>query len=366
MEIKCRNSSIELLKIIAIVIIILCHAVPCSGVVTNVYYFNPTHATTNISEFILIIFRYLGGIGNILFFICSSYFLLNSKKVKKEKILKIIINSFIISILFLLLYTLYYGDLSFPILIKQFFPITFNNTWFITCYLLLYIIHPLLNIIIDNINKKQHFTIISIMFVLYSCINFMLKNNFYYNELICFIYVYFIVAYIKKYARHIETNKKLNTILVFLSLFCLMMLIMVTNILGLKYTIFSDKLLHWAGICNPFTIMFGLSLFDIFININFYNKLVNFLSQQTLLIYLIHENYLFRTFIKPSFYEYIYSKFDIVIGTVLQAIIILIGSLIISIFYNLIFSRAINKLSILLNKWLCNFTKKIGVSFYEM
>lgn len=354
-----RNSSIELLKVIAILIIILCHAVPCSGDINNVYYFNPTIATNNVSEFLLILFRYLGGIGNVLFFICSSYFLTDSKKIKKEKIVSIILNTFIISILFLIIYTMIYGLPAMSILIKQFFPITFGNTWFITCYLLLYLIHPLLNIILKNISKETHLTIISIMFVLYSLIGFALKNNFYYNELICFIYIYFIVDYTKKYLK--KLNYKKNFIIMTGSLCIWFLIILVTNILGLKFQLFSDKVLHWAGICNPFTILFCLSLFNIFKEKNYYNKGVNLLSQQTLFVYLIHENYLFRTYIKPEFYEMIYSNTNYIIGTFIQAFCIIVLSFIFSFLYRFIFTKVIEKISKHISNLLNNFFMLIGV-----
>ena len=54
-------------------------------------------------------------------------------------------------------------------IIRLLFPVSFNIYWFIQCYLLMYIIHPLLNKIIDNINQKSHLQY-SIIFIILNVI----------------------------------------------------------------------------------------------------------------------------------------------------------------------------------------------------
>lgn len=134
---KTRNSSIELLKIIAIVLIIISHAVPYGNFSNYDAYIDLNHASADGNVVILAILRNLGSVGNCIFIICSSWFLLNSNKVNKKKILKLIIDSFIISITILLLIFIFSDyNVSLTEIIKSFFPITFNVNWFLTCYLL--------------------------------------------------------------------------------------------------------------------------------------------------------------------------------------------------------------------------------------
>lgn len=87
---KDRNSSIELLKIIGMMLIVLCHSVPFYGKADALNYVDLTLVTKNISEFIFIVFRNIGQIGNIIFVMCSAYFLVNSNATKTKKILYII------------------------------------------------------------------------------------------------------------------------------------------------------------------------------------------------------------------------------------------------------------------------------------
>ena len=79
MSIKKRNSSIELLKVFAIIIIIISHSVPYGASYSNYDGFIDINvASSNINVVLLAIIRYFGQIGNAIFIICSSWFLVDS------------------------------------------------------------------------------------------------------------------------------------------------------------------------------------------------------------------------------------------------------------------------------------------------
>lgn len=157
---KTRNSSIELLKIVAIFLIVVSH-VSQTLIDNNTYvpwndYLIPTTATTDISKLIVLIFRYLGPLGNAIFFICSAWFLIDNNKVNGKKILKMILEIWTISVIICCsVLIMRRGNVSFKLLIKQFFPTTFSNNWFMTCYLLLYPIHGILNKALSQLTQKN-------------------------------------------------------------------------------------------------------------------------------------------------------------------------------------------------------------------
>lgn len=83
-ENKERNSAIELLKIIGIILIVMSH------VAQTISYKNPyipiynyvidlTHATSNIQHLILSMLRYGGAIGNTIFLVLCQIVLVNNK-----------------------------------------------------------------------------------------------------------------------------------------------------------------------------------------------------------------------------------------------------------------------------------------------
>ena len=80
MKIETRKSGIELAKIIAMLLIVISHVVlsvsnESLSLNETLDFINLNAATTNINNIVLIIFRYLGAIGNDIFLISSIWFL---------------------------------------------------------------------------------------------------------------------------------------------------------------------------------------------------------------------------------------------------------------------------------------------------
>lgn len=93
-----RDSGIELLKILAIFIIVIGHVVQTLGTNPEITgypagtFIDLSKATMNIDVFILQNMRYLGLIGNAIFFICSAWFLCDDYKVSKKKIISMCVD----------------------------------------------------------------------------------------------------------------------------------------------------------------------------------------------------------------------------------------------------------------------------------
>lgn len=175
---KMRESGIELLKILAIFIIVISHVVKTLTVkypeVPNYdYMIDVSRATNDIRNIICLIFRYFGVWGNSIFFICSSWFLLKSKGFKKRKWLFMLAEIWVISVIILIItYLILNGGISNKIILKSFFPTLFMNNWYMTCYLLFYPIHPILNKVIYSMNKVQLFRSSMGLAIVYIILNF--------------------------------------------------------------------------------------------------------------------------------------------------------------------------------------------------
>lgn len=91
--------------------------------------------------------------GNVEILCLYSYFLVDSKKMKLDKTLKILLDSMIISIIVLLCVIVAGYSFSLTNIVKQIFPDFFSNMWFIPIYVIFYLIDPLLNMIIDNLKN---------------------------------------------------------------------------------------------------------------------------------------------------------------------------------------------------------------------
>lgn len=92
MKEKERNSSYEVIKIVAIVCIIFCHSIPAER---REYHY----ATYDPWLFIVMMLRQLGSVGNALFMVASTWFLVNTDKVNFRKVKHMIADNQMISLL---------------------------------------------------------------------------------------------------------------------------------------------------------------------------------------------------------------------------------------------------------------------------
>lgn len=363
---KIRNSSIELLKIISLLLIVLSHAVPYYGDRTAISYIDLNLATNNLEQFILIIFRNIGYIGNIIFVMCSSYFLLDKNQVKIKKIWYMIMDSLTISIIYLILYFFIY-DIPTKDILKQFLPITFQTNWFIGCYILLYIIHPFLNKIIQSIKKESLLRINLVFIILYVCIAWILGGErYYYNNLVGFIIIYFIIAYNKIYLQNFAKNDKANKKMLLFGICGFVGLLVITNFIGLKIQFFNNKMLHWNSLINPFGLIIGLSLLNLFSNRFFENRFINYISSLSLLFYIIHENYLFRTYTKPLFYQRVFPLGNALEWVLIEAILLWLYGFILSIVYKYTAQKILYRMIDKVFNIFCNAWKKIENSLLKV
>lgn len=341
-----RNSSIELLKLIAIALIILNHMTQSlteqsSFIPFTDYLINNTLSTTDITSLLLAIFRMSGCLGNNIFVICSAWFLTDSKRSDKRKIIFMMINIWTISVLIFVI-TLFFGcDLDRDDTLRQFFPTSNAANWFMTCYILLYLIHPLLNKLIGAIDRRTHLAMAAVMVLLFSFANFFrpwffITQIFYVNDLLIWIMLYFIVAYIKLYIRSAASDIKSSVIALIIGILGQASCVAAVNFIGLKIDFLGDKLLYFNYAGSPFIILAALSAFNIARLSSFHCRFINYMSGLSMLVYLIHENYILRLVYRPWIFVFIYDTFGyrcIILWLFVSAAAVFIAAFILAFIY---------------------------------
>lgn len=105
--------------------------------------------------------------------------------------------------LYLLVTALEVNTFSFSGVIKAFFPISFNQYWFMRVYFYLILCAPFLNILLSSLNQKTHQYLILlgiILMVIPASISGIAKfNSDAGNGILWFIMLYFTGAYYAKY-----------------------------------------------------------------------------------------------------------------------------------------------------------------------
>ena len=310
---KVRLSNIELLKVIAIILIIFSHTIPYYGDAAAPFFVDINLASGNFQIIAVSYFKYFGRIGTAIFIFCSAYFLVDSKGIKVRKILYIVVDTFVISVIYLCGFLIGGYKLSASTIALQFIPITSRFNWFIGCYLIIYAVHPLLNKIIHGTGKRNLLVFNIFLFVVYNLLEFVggeVLNMYYYTHLVGFVCLYFFAGYIKKYMQGFIGKTKLQAIILVACIVCHTALFALTEYLGTKIEFMADKIDHWDEINNPFMIGIAISSFALFSKLKFQSRFVNYLSSLSLLVYIIHENKLFRDLAKPQVFEFIYERFS--------------------------------------------------------
>lgn len=338
-----RLSGVELLKIIAIFIICLAHAVQTSSQFVD-------YTNLNFETMVFKIFIYFGQIGNILFIICSSWFLFNGKGTNKSKAIKILLDSMFISIIIMVIFIIIGQKFTIYEIVRQVLPDIFGNMWFIPIYVVFYLIHPLLNKLINLMNKTQHFVCCLIMFCFFALLDICFGWSFIVNRLLSFIIVFFIVAYMKRYHGDFYKKRKLNLIL-FLILFSIFVVVVL-----LKSTCIVSGLVidSW---CLAITLPALLFLFNVFYSLPIKSRTINYLSSCSLFVYCIHENMLLRNILRPQYYDYVLSiSPDMYFWwTMLCGVGMFVGAYLISLLYSVTLSKLTNKISLVFSNILDKF-----------
>ena len=349
---RSRNSSIELLKIIAILLIVTSHVVQTLGKNGSIYTpligygLDLKSATEDIQILIISMLRYTGIIGNTIFFVCSAWFLLESNNVNKKKILMMLSDIWIISIILLTITLLLTKGQIHPNLITfSLFPITFENNWYLTCYIIFYAIHPFLNKIIYESKQRSLLRITGSMIIMYLVIAFigLLLNqltgsgtSFWCTRFMMFIVTYFIIAYMKLYLPDLANDMKTNLILFIVGFIGTFGIVYVTNVIQLNIGLWGKPLLIWNKPNNPFIIMMIIGLFNLARNVEFHNKIINYISSLSLYIYIIHENRVLRSIYRPAMWNYIYVTYGydhVLMWVGIFVIVLFVFGLLSSIFY---------------------------------
>lgn len=285
-----RNSNIELLRIISMIMIIISHYTTHNGI-------NNYVLPLGFNRFLLE-FTTIGNIGVILFILITGYYCINKENpfnLKKLILLVFEVLFYSISIYFIFVF-LKITPFEIKSLIKTIFPISFKVYWFITTYILLYIFIPYINIFLKSMAKKKHLNFCILCVFIFYLLATITTNNYYGNELVQFIIIYSIGAYIGRFREENQKYKKYNSYILIISFIIVTLSIIIFDLIGLKNSLFSMYSNYLMRSRNSiFTLLFSIGIFNIFINkTGNTNKIINIISANVLGVYLISDNYLIR------------------------------------------------------------------------
>ena len=278
---KLRDSNLELFRVLAMLSIIAHHYVVNSGVWSEIQSIEPT-----AHSLFYYIFGMWGKTGINCFVLITGWFMCTSH-ITLRKFLKLLLEiefyKIVIGIIFLLT-----GKDSFSSeWLLGLLPVRNIHTGFVSSFLVFFLMIPFLNVLLNNLTKRQHLLLIALLFFLYTVLStvpvFSVSMN--YVSWFCTLYVY------SSFMRlHDFPFKENNKAWLALSLTCI--LVSIISVLAIRYYPKRIDPYWFVRDSNKLmALMTALCLFNFFRTLKMpYSRFINALGATTFGILLIHAN----------------------------------------------------------------------------
>ena len=278
---KTRNSNIELLRIIAMVMILGLHVnfLAIGGPSTQDITFSPFQSFIRLfAEFICIV-------GVNVYVLISGWFGINYKP---KGIVQFLFQSLFFSLIIFIPFAIA-GDIEINRLnIMSSFLLYKNAYWFVWAYLVLYIMAPMLNAFIEKSDKLTLKRFLLLFFIVQTIASIFTNVGFYkagYDPL-SFIGLYLLARYFRLYKENI--GKYLYLLIFVLCALMNTLAHFVPQFFGI-----SNGLMVSLGsmYTSPLNIIGALSLLLFFTKLDFKSKAVNYIATSCFAVYLLHMHF---------------------------------------------------------------------------
>lgn len=287
---KRRMSNFELLRIIS-VILIIAHHYSVHGI-----WIDKT-AGLSLNNAIIDFLAIGGKIGVSCFILITGYFNIKTT-FSIKKLFKLVFEVLFYSIGIFIIFNLFKingFDASLLIMIQSFLPITFSLYWFITLYIVIYMFSPYLNKLLFSLKKIELQKLILLLIIIGYIIPTFTTKNLGLGEFIIFITLYIIGGYLRIYYENVKQLKYKKYLIYFIICYILIFVSqLLLELMATKYTFALDKINYFIGLNKLPVLITSLLLFGYIKNLNIKNELINHISQTSLGVYLIHDNYFVR------------------------------------------------------------------------
>lgn len=191
---KQRDSNIELYRIIIMILIVAHHYVVNSGL-TDVM----REAPTSFKSIYLYFFGMWGKTGINCFVLITGYFMCQSRITLRKFVKLLLWIEFYKIVIYFIFCAFGYIDFSLISFAKKLLPIYNITDGFTSCFLVFFLTIPFLNILIKNMNKRQHGLLLALSLFIYSFWAQMPFVTVNLNYVIWFDILYLISSYIRIY-----------------------------------------------------------------------------------------------------------------------------------------------------------------------
>lgn len=290
-----RNSNLELLRIISMLLVVLFHY-GIHGNGEKIF-----SSDSSLNQIVTYLFCSWGLVGVYCFFFISFWFIQESNKVSIVKVLELYFKVVLMDVLACLISLFAGQSISGRRLLECILAPLTCRYWFITVYLVMYIINPYLKVIIRGVSNRS-LVFLTALLVCMSTVFKMLSPYIGGGQLISpltlGICIYFLTVVLKKFHNRLQVyNWLILSVCTFAGVWLMESILSICatkmNIAGIHKHIYD-----LVDIYSIFPLIVSVCLFELFLHMRLaYNKVINWMGAHMLCIYLFHENPTFRYWI---------------------------------------------------------------------
>ena len=281
-----RNSSIELLRIIAMLMILMYHFIIQNGFPIG-----------NLPTTMKIFFRFFmasgGKVGVVIFFSISAWFFLDKEQTIKSSLKRVWImeRELLFWSLTLMAFYLIFdcADINVRIIVKSIAPLTMSLWWYATAYAIFLVLLPFLSKGLRALGREYHLKLAIAVLIVWGLTSFIPGSlggypsiNSSLTGVFGFIYLFTLISAYKWYMRPLTLKHT-------------WIMIIAGVVLSLLFEAISI-ILHHFGFASSFSIisdwklpvvMIGFGIFLLFGRFTFHSRIINRIAQSAFAVYLI-------------------------------------------------------------------------------
>ncbi|SET10770.1 acyltransferase family protein [Prevotella sp. kh1p2] len=276
----------ELLRIIAMFLVMVSHA--------NFWILSfPTtsdFAVSPLATLMRVLLETLSIVSVNVFVLISGWY---GMKLRRTKLLSFIFQILFFNVLISVLSSLYAGKEIYVIDIVKASLLLDGSLWFVKAYLMLLILSPLLNIYIQNVERKQYKCLLISFFLFQSVYGWLFPYSTVWicngYSVISFVALYLLARYIYIYRPSFSCNKRYMDFMGYigLSVFILVLYVLLSN-----YNLELCRRLFMYS--SPLVILSSLYLLFAFSKMQFKSLYINYVAASVFSVYLFHQNTVFE------------------------------------------------------------------------
>lgn len=272
-----RKSGIELLRVVLMIMIIGLHYL--NG------YMGGALEYTNEGTFNWYLIRFLESMFIIAvdcFIIINGYFMVSKKSVNLRKIIKLFLELSLYNvIIYLLCLALEVEKFQIINFIRAVFPLLINNYWFFKYYIVLFLLIPFINILLNNIDKETYKKLLIVILLVFSLWDSIMPNKIIVDSgygIVNFVVLYVIGGYLKL---HYNNSNNFSYWGIRYMLFSLV------TFISLFIPVIRNNSWSYYFITNIFS---AICLFNAFNKVNIKSNIINTIASSVFGVFILHLN----------------------------------------------------------------------------